>query len=78
MNWGQISHFDIRTEAENRIFFIQNAILTFKSGRISNFDIQNPISTCEIGRNIIFCHSKTYFDIRTGAEYRILTFKIIF
>ena len=60
-------------------------ILTFKilfwhsnSGHISNFDIQNPILTFEFGPNIEFWHSKSYFDIRIRAEYRILTFKILF
>ena len=52
-------------------------ILTFKIpfrhsnwGRISNFDIKNPILTFEIRLNIEFWHSKSYFDIWTGAEYR--------
>ena len=36
------------------------------------FDIQNPILTFQIWANIVF----SYFDIRTGAEYRILTFKL--
>ena len=52
-------------------------ILTFKIpfrhsnwGRISNFDIRNPILTFEIRLNIEFWHSKSYFDIWTGAEYR--------
>ena len=42
------------------------------------FDVQNPILKFKIGRNIAFWHSKSYFDIWTGAEYRILTFKILF
>ena len=52
-------------------------ILTFKIpfrhsnwGRISNFDIKNPILIFEIRLNIEFWHSKSYFDIWTGAEYR--------
>ena len=52
-------------------------ILTFKIpfrhsnwGRILNFDIKNPILTFEIRLNIEFWHSKSYFDIWTGAEYR--------
>ena len=40
------------------------------------FDIQNPILIFEIWANIVFWHSKSYFDIGTGAEYRILTFKL--
>ena len=49
-----------------------------KSGWISYFDIQNPILTFKLRPNIVFWHTKSYFDIRTGAEYRILTFKILF
>ena len=92
--WHSKSYFDIRTWAEYRIltfkilfwhsksgrisyFDIQNPILTFESGRISYFDIQNPILTFELGPNGVFWHSKSYFDIRTEAEYRILTFKIL-
>ena len=49
-----------------------------KSGRISYFDLQNPILTLEIGPNIVLWHSKSYFDIRTWDEYHIVTFKILF
>ena len=66
-NWDRISYFDI-----------QNPILTFELGPNIVFDIQNPILTFEFGRNIAFSHSKSYSDIRTGTEYRILTFKILF
>ena len=66
-NWDRISYFDI-----------QNPILTFELGPNIVFDIQNPILTFEFGRNIAFSHSKSNFDIRTGTEYRILTFKILF
>ena len=50
--------------------------MTLELGRMLYFDIQNPILTFEIWANIVFWHSKSYFDIRTGAEYRILTFKL--
>ena len=36
--------------------------------------IQNPILTFELRLNIVFQHSKSYFDIGKGAVYRILTF----
>ena len=72
------SYFDIRTEAEYRILIFKILFWHSKSGRISYFDIQNPILTFENGPNIVFWHSKSYFDIRTEAEYRILTFKILF
>ena len=39
--------------------------MTLELGRMLYFDIQNPILTFEI-----------LFDISTGAEYRILTFKL--
>ena len=44
--------------------------------RMLYFDIQNPILTFKIWANIIFWQTKSYFDIGTGAEYRILTFKL--
>ena len=44
---------------------------------LSNFNIQNPISTFALKPKIVFWHSKTYFDIRFEAEYRILTFEIL-
>ena len=77
--WHSKSYFDIRTWAEYRILTFEILILTFEVGRISNFDI----------RNLFFLHSswdgisnfdiqKSYFDIRTWAEYRILTFEILF
>ena len=31
-----------------------------------------------MGPNIVFWQSKSYFDIRTVAKYRVLTFKILF
>ena len=46
--------------------------------RISNFDIQNSILAFALSRNILFWHSKSYFDIRTESEYAILTFKILY
>ena len=39
------------------------------------FDIQNRaqyrILTFKLRPNILFLHSKSYFDVQTGAEYRI-------
>ena len=62
-NLGQISNFDIR-----------NPILTFEFGPIIAFRCLISYFVISIGPNIAFCHSKSYFDIRTGAEYLILTF----
>ena len=42
------------------------------------FRFSFSILTFIIGPNIVFWHSKSYFDIRNGAEYCILTFKILF
>ena len=59
------------------------SILTFKilsdirTGQISYFAIRNLILTFELSSNIEFYHSKSYFDIRIEAEYRILTFEIL-
>ena len=39
---------------------------------------QNPIFTFKLRLNIVFKHSKSFFDIQTWAEYRNLTFKILF
>ena len=44
----------------------------------SDPDIRIHILTYEFRLNIAFWHSKTYFDIRTLAKYRILTFEILF
>ena len=53
-----------------------------KWDQISYFDIQNPILTFKIESfKILFRHSKwpkSYFDIRNGTEYRILTLLILF
>ena len=83
--WHSKSYFDILTGAEYRILTFKILFWHLNWGQISNFDIQDPILTFElrpnikIGRNIAFWHSKSYFDIwLTGAEYRILTFKILF
>ena len=49
------------------------------SGRISHFDIRNPTLTFKFGPIIAFWHdSKSYFEIQTGVEYRILPFEILF
>ena len=48
----------------------------------SFFDIKNRaeygILTFKLRPNIVFLHSKYYFDIRIGDEYRILIFKILY
>ena len=75
---GPVSYFDIQTEAEYTIFTFKILFSHSNWGRISNFDIQNPILNFKIIPNIVFWHSKSHFDIQTGAEYRILTFKILF
>ena len=59
-NWGRLSHFDIR-----HLFWHS------KWGRMLYFAIQNPILTFELRPNIVFWHSKSYFDIWTETEYRI-------
>ena len=76
--WHSKSYFDIRTWTEYRIFTLEILFWHSNSDRISKFDIQNPILTFELGPNIEFWHSKSYFDIRTWTENRILTFKILF
>ena len=41
---------------------------------VTTVNIQNPILTLEMRPNILFGHSKSYFDNLTEAKYRILTF----
>ena len=77
-NSGKISIFDIRTRTEYRILTFEILFLHSNSGRISNFDIQKIILKFAFGPNIEFWNSKSYFDIRTWTEYRILTLKILF
>ena len=70
---NHISHFDI-----------QNPILTFKlSPNILTFELKYGIFTFKIlfwhlnwGRKSYFNVQISYFDIRMGHEYRILTFKL--
>ena len=76
--WHSKSYFDIRIRTEYRIFTFKILFWHSNLGRISNFDIQNPILTFELGANIEFWHSKSFFDIRIPATYRLLTFKILF
>ena len=56
--------------------FIFRFFFHSKSGRMSYFDIQNPILTLEIVLDIVLWQS--YSDIRTWDEYHIATFKILF
>ena len=63
-NWGLISHFDILILTEYRIL-----AFWFEFGcRISHFDIRSAILTVELGPNIKFWHSKSYFDFRIWAD----------
>ena len=68
------SYFDIRIRTEYRILTFKILFWHSNLDRISNFDIQNLILTFELGPNIEFWHSKSYFDIRTWTEYRIFCF----
>ena len=55
------------------LFWLSNSHL------ILHFEVWNPIfHLTEFGPNMAFCHFKSYFDIRIGAEYLILTFEILF
>ena len=76
--WHSKSYFDIRNRTEYHILIFKILFWHSNWGRILYFDIQIPIWTFELGPNIVFWHSKFNFDIRTGTEYRILTFKILF
>ena len=75
--WHSKSYFDIRTEAEYRILTFENLFRHSAWCRISYFNIRNPILTFELRPNIVFWHSKSYFNIQTKAEYRILTIEIL-
>ena len=75
---GRVLYFDIGTEAKYSIFTFKILLWHSNWGRISYFEIQNPIMTFKLRRNIVFWHWKFYFDFQTGAEYLILTFKILF
>ena len=68
--------FDIQTEAEYRILTLKILFRHSHCGRISYFDIRKPNSTFELRPNIVFWHSKSYLDIRTEAQYRILIFEL--
>ena len=83
-NSGQLSHFDIQgpilileTETEYRILTLKIQFWHPKLGQISYFNIQYPILTFKLRPNIVIWLTKSYFYIETGAEYRILTFKIL-
>ena len=76
--WHSKSYFDIWTEAEYRILTFETLFWHSNWDGISYFDIRNPNLTFELKSNTVFLHSKCYFDIRTKAEYRILTFEILF
>ena len=67
-----------RTEAECRILTFKILFWHSKWGWISCFDIQNRILTFKQRPNIVFWHSKSYFDIRNEAEHIIWTFSIPF
>ena len=77
-----ISIFKILFWHLNRVvksyFDIQNPILTFElSGKILFLYSKSELIFA-LSRNMLFWHSKTYFDIRTESEKAILAFKILF
>ena len=72
------SYFDIQTVTKYCFLTFKILFWHLHWVQISNFDIQNPILAFKIGQNIVFWHSKLYFEIWNPAEYRVLTFKIIF
>ena len=66
-NWDRKSYFDI-----------QNLFWQWNWDWKCYFDILKPILTFELSRKMLLWHSKSYFDIRTESESRILTFKTLF
>ena len=63
----------------NIIFWLSKSYFDIRNmGRISYFDINDPIFIFNLAPKIVFWHSKSYFDIRTEDEYNILAFKILF
>ena len=76
-NSGGISNFDIRNPIIWN-FDIRNPILTFELGAEYRILTFNPTLIFELGLNIALRYSKSYFDIRIRAEYRILTLKSYF
>ena len=75
--WHTKSYFDTRTESENALLVFK--VIFWHSNRIGKcyFHIQNPILTFDQRRKIVIWYSKSYFDIRTESENRILIFKIL-
>ena len=76
--WYSKSYFDTGTKSENPVLIFKNLFWHSLWVGISYFYIQKPILTFALSRNILFCHLKSYFDIRTQPENPILTFKILF
>ena len=72
------SNFYILTVSENRTLTIK--ILFWHSDWVGKcyFGIQNSILTFGLSREMLFWHSKSFFDIRTQWENRIFIFKILF
>ena len=68
------------SKEKGRILYFDSEILFWHSNwdRMSNFDNRNPDITFKLSPNFVFCHSKSYSDIPNKAEYRILTFEILF
>ena len=66
--------FDIRIGHEYLIWTFKILFWNSSLGRVSYFDLEIPILTFKLTPNIVFWYSKSYFDIWTEAEYRILTF----
>ena len=76
--WHSISYFDIQKMEPNVVFWNWKILFWhWISDRISYFDIQNPILPFKLRRNIVFWQLKSYFDIQTRSDFRILTFKIL-
>ena len=71
------SYFNIWIRAEYRILTFEFLFLHSNSGRMSHFNIRINFMTLERRPNILFWHSKCWFDILTGAKYYILIFEFL-
>ena len=63
---------------EYRIWTFKILIWHSKSGRISYYDVQSPILTFELESNIVFWHSKSYFEYQNTIFGLISNVKIRF
>ena len=71
------SYFNIWIRAEYRILTFEFLFLHSNSGRMSHFNIRINFMTLELRPNILFWHSKCWFDILTGAKYYIFIFEFL-